>query len=260
MIVSHKHKFVFLHNPKVAGSAIRKALEPFHDDDHTYWHQQWFEHLDRVCDAAHLTYHDLSRVDSRIIHNGYTFLAVVRNPYKRFISSVAEFLRQHPEENFNNFVLDEWVMRNMDETNFRFNWKYIHFCPQHYFVPPTTEAGRTMEQSFVARHEKLDATWKTFLTHAFSKDGHGPEVELPKVRVRPDQDIGVRSLSPYVISQVNRVYRKDFERFGYEMLGPEQEPGSHFERVNGIHSPHLTAPEYERCTVGEQIAYRQQYL
>lgn len=251
MIISHANKFIFLHNPKVAGSAIRKAMEHLHDDETVFWHQKFMPALDRVVDAAHLTFHDLELVcaeKGQILH-GYTCLTVVRNPYKRFMSSVAEFLRQHPEECHDHWNLDEWMMKNMDEANFRFNWKYIHFCPQHYFVP-RIQLGLT---SFVAHHERLEKDWETW-----TKMINVKSMVLPKVRVRPDQEIGLKSLSPFAIREINRVYHEDFRRFGFERIDDVEPPCSHYERVNSIHSPYSPVINREECNSGEKIAWDQQ--
>lgn len=257
MIISHKHKWVFLHNPKVAGSAIRKALEHFHDDPTIFWHQKYFPQLDRVVDAAHLTYHDACLVVPCIRQNGYRFLMVNRDPYARFPSSVAEHLRQHPEQQTLDWNLDKWLSENMDETNFRFNWKYIHLCPQHYFAPGISE------ESYQVRHENLSSNWKDALAFLFREQEElFRDIELPHVRVRPDPEgtLKPHQLSPLVVREINKLYHQDFYRFAFKMLFESgNPPDSHYERVNGIHSPYHARPDPTTCTPGELIAYRQLY-
>jgi hypothetical protein len=70
MIVSHRHKLVFTHIPKNAGTSIRRWLEAHVPD------------AEKQPDAAkHMTPH---HVHSQ--HKGYTNFAVVRNPYDRLLS------------------------------------------------------------------------------------------------------------------------------------------------------------------------------
>ena len=46
MIISHKHKFVFIHTPRTGGSAIAKSLIDFlGDGDEVYGYTEEFEEL-----------------------------------------------------------------------------------------------------------------------------------------------------------------------------------------------------------------------
>ena len=255
MIISHEHNFVFLHNPKVAGSAIRKALEHLHDDQTVYWHQKFFSQLDRVVDAAHLTFHDFQAVHPFLPANYFTFFVVVRNPYERFLSGVLEHGRQHNIK-FRDWRHIYWFIEGLSEAALRFDWKYIHLCPQHYFVPPNDVCGMGPGCVYVARHETLEQDWR-WLNSNLKMD-----LQLPKVRVRPDpehDDILLENMPGFVQAWINNAYFQDFQRFGYTMEGQPQMPNTHYERVNGIHSPYLLRPAYSRCTVGEQVAYNQIY-
>lgn len=249
MIISHKHKFVFMHNPKVAGSAIRKVLEHLHDDDMNYWHQGFVPELDRVVDLAHLTWREIIALRPEV--EEYDVMVVVRNPYDRFVSAVQECVRQHSLY-FKN--IDDWVEEHTDETNFRWNWKYIHMCPQHYFVPTT---GKT----WMLKHEALGEEWASFQAQMVEKNV--AIADLPQgVRVRPDVPGTLRSkdLSDFATSIINTVYHQDFRMLGYQK---REVPGTgyvfeHHERVNGIHSPYLPTPDYSTLNAGEQIAWQQQ--
>lgn len=37
MIISHRHRFVFFHNPKAGGTSVRAALEQFNDIGFGLW-------------------------------------------------------------------------------------------------------------------------------------------------------------------------------------------------------------------------------
>ncbi len=250
MIISHKHKFVFLHNPKVAGSAIRKTLEHLHDDDNEYWHQGYLPQLDRVVDLAHLTWREILMLRPEV--EGYECMVVVRNPYERFLSGLQECVRQH---SLHFATIDDWLERHMDENDFRWNWKYVHLCPQHYFVP-------TSSTTWVLKHDQLGTEWAQFQKQMADK---GVTIaDLPQgVRVRPDVPgtLTTQDLSAFAVANINRVYHHDFKLLGYDK-NLQKHGGfvlEHHERVNGIHSPYLPPPEYRTLNAGEQIAWRQQY-
>ena len=252
MIISHEHRFVFLHNPKAAGSAIRISLADLHDDPTEFWHQGYLPRLNRVVDLAHLTHHDLElQLDSSL--RGYEFLTVVRDPYARFLSAVSEHQRQHGLESMD---LDEWIVSYMDETNFRFNWKYVHLCPQHYFVPTHYDGVH------VLRHEYLSREWKAFLEASLNKEALKKVKPMPNTRVRPDASkICLDTLTPFAIAEINRVYYMDFKRFGYPMRATASSitslsrPATHYDRVNAIHSPFFCDVDPECLSPGEKIAY-----
>lgn len=254
MIISHKHKFVFIHNPKVAGSAIRQVLQHLHDDDINFWHQGFLPELDRVVDLAHLTWRDLLLVRPEV--ENYEVMVVMRDPYARFVSAVEECVRQHSIYLGNSGNLDEWIVEHFDESNFRWNWKYIHLCPQHYFVPPT---GTT----WLLKHETLSEEWPSFQEQMATK---GVTIaDLPQgVRVRPDIPgrLKADNLTEFALSVINIFYSKDFQ-LGYEKRGSPNKIVSgaldHHERVNCIHSPYLPAPDFMTLTPGEQIAWTERY-
>ncbi|WP_310673180.1 hypothetical protein [Burkholderia multivorans] len=54
MLYSDSLKFVFLHNPKSAGSSVRKALEPYDDSNGRYWHCTYSYQHARLVDQAHI--------------------------------------------------------------------------------------------------------------------------------------------------------------------------------------------------------------
>lgn len=247
MIVSHEHQLVFVHNPKVAGSAIRLAMEHLHDDEMKFWHQGFVPELDRVVDLAHITFKDLLAFRPQC--KDYRVIGVIRDPYERFVSGLQEYMRQHshPIEDINR-----WVNDYMDETNFRYNWKYVHLCPQHYFFDGAQDLT-------LLQHENLGNIWSTFQAGMKAKGIHIKD--LPTTRVRPDTGrLSVKHLSRYVIGAIGHVYHRDFLEFGFVKRSGEDVSKylEHYERVNGIHSPYIHSPKYETLNEGEKIAYKQQ--
>jgi hypothetical protein len=256
MIISRKHRLIFSHNPKVAGSAVRQVLASLHDHHIEFWHQNWYGEFGRVMDMAHIPIHDLGHA---LDVHGYKILVMVRDPYARFMSSIAEHCRQHEVILEDAATMNAWVHKHADEINFRFNWKYIHFCPQHYFVGTKCEVK-------VIKFDLPEAGWaeaqRWLSTHFGIIVG-----DLPIVR--SSNDVGYRSrfleedLDEKSISLINSIYHKDFEYFGYVKRTTDTHPpylaGSHYDRINSIHNPNLQVAPVHMFNPGELKAYNKKY-
>jgi len=94
MIISESNKFIFIHNPKCAGTTVRNSLEKFDTRDGYYW---LFDEVDdRKIDKAHLALNILHRYapqDFELLKKYFVF-GFVRNPYDRVISA---FNEGHPK-------------------------------------------------------------------------------------------------------------------------------------------------------------------
>ena len=93
MLISDTQKFVFIHNPKCAGTTVRQNLMAFDSRNDFYWE---FADVDGIkIDKAHLTQQVFRRFrpdDFALLEHYFTF-GFVRNPYRRFISA---FNETHP--------------------------------------------------------------------------------------------------------------------------------------------------------------------
>lgn len=92
MIISSTLGFVFLHNPKTAGTSLRDALSPYHDWHETYWGRRPGPD-GRVIDAAHLGIDELAafRPHDWDRLRGLEFWSVRREPVSRLLSAVSEY-------------------------------------------------------------------------------------------------------------------------------------------------------------------------
>ena len=244
VIISHKHKWVFVHNPKVAGTSVRKALAPYHDDEREFWHQGWFAPEDRVVDLAHLT----ADIWHPIVNSGYTSFGFVRHPYDRFVSGLNEVMRRHCKD----FVPDlkRFVMEQMTPANLRWDWRFIHLCPQHHFF----FRGNKRVVDHVGRMENLDRDWNavTSLIGLNIQLPHERVGALPQHRLLEDSE---------VLDRVNSLYLRDFRLFGYQMQG-SVDASTHSERIAAIHDSSrftfFTAIELDaiKFTDGERISLR----
>ena len=96
MIISDRYRFVFIHIPKCAGSFVRRQLLPYDDTDGRFSGKREQKPVLGVWDYAHIPLSilrqyfpsDFERVQT---HNSF---AVIRNPFERFPSSIAQRLKQ----------------------------------------------------------------------------------------------------------------------------------------------------------------------
>lgn len=96
MIISHRHRFIFFHNPKVGGTSVRATIEHLHDDPEIFWgtdEQRTGGPLDR----AHLGIDEFAGQYPELWQRvrGYAMFCLYRDPQARFFSSLAEYSKLH---------------------------------------------------------------------------------------------------------------------------------------------------------------------
>lgn len=174
MIVSHPLKTVFLHNPKVAGTTIRRTLLRY-TSDNPYLYQGFTKDGD-LQDMAHLRYDQLPvEVLTRIKDPRWFTFSVCRDPVSKFKSAVSEFLRQHGDW-FDEFQLplNTFLHLMLSPASIKHDWRFIHFCPQNEFfvpIPKVLEHGGFG----LFQLEKIDEWWADlwkliFRTHTNCSD------------------------------------------------------------------------------------------
>ncbi|RLA53811.1 MAG: hypothetical protein DRR42_03660 [Gammaproteobacteria bacterium] len=216
MLVSDRKKFMFVHNPKAAGSSIRNALSQYDDRDNFYWDHEDNTKLGRVLDKAHITLDDLSvYTDSSLLADYFVF-GFVRNPYERVYSAFQEKNSQWDitdDTNFNTFI-----QTKLNEITIRFDWNFIHFCPQHYFF----YQGGKCKADFIGRLENLRRDYARAINLAkLDADTDLPYLNRRSAGLSNSEETPVLSTyldkyDPTSLSIVNRLYDRDFVYFGYD--------------------------------------------
>ena len=105
MLISHRHRFAFIHVPKTAGSSVAFALWPYADHVDDYWANRW---LDRI--GIHVNHYAPYRRKKFRTHTPAAILerqlpadvfadlfkfAFVRNPWDLLVSSYHYLLKHH---------------------------------------------------------------------------------------------------------------------------------------------------------------------
>jgi hypothetical protein len=98
MIISHQHRFVFFHNPKVGGTSVRATIEHLHDADEVFWGADP-ERQGAPLDRAHLGIDEFAQhyPDLWTQVQGYRMFCLYRDPLGRFFSSLGEYSKLHGE-------------------------------------------------------------------------------------------------------------------------------------------------------------------
>lgn len=217
VIISHNFKFVFIHIPKCAGTSIRNRLLELDPEAVSFWGKEWAPHLGRQVDAAHRPIEDLIMLDElKQILREYFVFAFVRNPYERFLSSIAEFRRECSESL--NVSEVETLLSSLTPNTLRSDVTYVHFCPMRYF----THVGNKRWVDEIYDFADLEAGLVRFSRAV----GISPGKVLPlqsfnvsKRLRRPSENI----LTSKVIKAINNIYSQDFELFGYDRIEIDSE-------------------------------------
>jgi Sulfotransferase family len=226
MLVSHRHRFVFIHVYKVAGTSMRRALERFCED-------RWKRRAARVLSGrglyrpnlppAHLTAREArDHVSQRVFDNYFTF-AFVRNPWDWQVS-LYHYMRKvethHQHEVAKRLAgFDDYIRWRVDE----------EVRLQKAFV--VDERERVMVD-FIGRMERIGEDFRHICR----------AVGLPPVRLPHQNRSGHRDYRTYYNDHtrelVARAFAEDIALFGYTFDGPVAD----HRRRAAAPSPVRTAP------------------
>lgn len=103
--ISVTEKLVYMHIDKCASTSISTALEERH-----FFDGKLFENKEKLIE--------------KIITDNYTFFAVIRDPYSRWVSGICEFITRFD-------VTEDYVISQVKENKYIFD---EHTLPQHCFL------------------------------------------------------------------------------------------------------------------------------
>ena len=144
MIVSHANRFIFIHNPKCAGSSLRERLQQYHEETEAFWGRRFVPYLGCERDFAHLRLWEMHMLFPDIFFRipYYRSLVLVRNPYERFLSSLAEYISTYKPD----FDVDrtppaahcrmaaEIIEHELRMETVIGDVKFVHFSPQTWYI------------------------------------------------------------------------------------------------------------------------------
>ncbi len=191
-----QHKCIFIHIPKTAGISISKALFGNRSGGHksTRFYKQIF---------------------GVFIFNSYFKFSFVRNPYSRLVSAYnflmkGGFCKKHKkwvEENISNYEsFHDFVTMWLNEENIN---NISHFRPQFNYV---CDKNDKVEIDFIGRFENLEEDFQK-VCRILDID-----TELPHINSSNTTQHWKTFYNNETLKIVERVYKKDFDIFGYDKI------------------------------------------
>ena len=197
----NKNKVLFHHIPKTAGSYIHSILEKIENSKTVY---------------SNLGHVPANR--EKLDHANNYYIISCRNPYHRFVSVWNYFMSgggHKLEMLFGDYLRYKWKSdpeRFLTYEDFpgRIFLPYgpqqcCHFTPIHDLMI----FNKVEKYDFIIRHESIDEDLSNLL------DGYKKE---KRVNLTKHKYIQFEDLNKKCIEMINRIYRKDFIDFGYEMI------------------------------------------
>ena len=149
MFISDKDRFVFVHIPKTAGSAMHVYFKD-------YYNLTGNDRLDPEPKVHHQTYSEVIKGDDKL--REYFSFAFVRNPWERLLSGFMDFKFKREKNYSGKITYDKPMIA--DETTFsqfveelESSWFYtdVHFKKQVLFLE--SESGKRID--FIGKYENL---------------------------------------------------------------------------------------------------------
>jgi hypothetical protein len=210
VLLSHSHRFIFVHIQKTAGQSLKRALEPYCDRLPRTGVRRLLSHLplpedpSRAAFRPHTTARWARLKLSPRLYDSYCAFTVVRNPFDRAVSNY-NFLRQRPEHHSH---------RHVRELTFD---GYLGFLKRHRWRRDPTQRYRVVDGRGrllcdpVLKFENLDLEFATLCAR----------LELPVAEPLPRKNASThRPWREYYESRATRdaavdLFREDFDAFGY---------------------------------------------
>lgn len=193
MIISSSGRFVFMHNPKVAGSSVRDALEPFRNPGTNIFG----EDLDPTSpcygvDQAHIGIDEFSKWFPDLWGDAkdYTYFALYRDPHARFLSSVNEYSRVYGDRDIRFASIEQrydFLQRTIDmlaqkkcAEHTLDTLELTHFRPQWIYLssPNLPQAQIRTYDLKNFRQFAADLSHQTGTTVEFARENSSEQFEL----------------------------------------------------------------------------------
>ncbi len=212
MLVSHRHRFIFIHTYKTAGMSVRRVLDPYAEGRARRWVAKYARRLRLPAPATprfHMPAREVRALLSPEVFDSYFTFAFVRNPWDWQVSLYHYMLKatdHYQHELAKSFAgFDAYIRWRVD--------KEVRL--QKAFV--TDEDGR-MIVDFVGRMECVDEDF----AHVCRTVGL-PPIRLPhKNRSRHRDYRGY--YSDETREMVARAFAEDIDAFGYTFDGLVRRP------------------------------------
>jgi len=192
-MVNHKHKVIFIHIPKCAGTSIDSAFnggKPYYD-----WNPElgvWMQHASI-----------LQLKKQGLWHDEYFKFTVIRHPLERLVSSHNWMQRKYPKLSLNQLIdpaLRQATPLLSDEHQFEKQSRQHQLLPIHHFI------GNGSELDMVIPIQRLSDLWPTVCERI------GATIQLPHLN-RTSHPSYQDAMSTVQTTVASRMYQTDFDLF-----------------------------------------------
>jgi len=205
-MISHKHKFIFIHLPKCAGTSVEQALYNYASDISDIIsgykvnerHKQWYINTKNLRNE-----HLFDSINKHIDYFKFTFC---RNPYDRLVSTYEFFNLSERYITFSNFINDSKLfenVKNIVDQDFCLNTNFeYHLLPGSYFIKHGVD--------FIGRFENLQQDFDIVCD----------KIKIPRQQLPHKKQSNHKHYTEYYDDETREIvaerYVKDIKYFGYE--------------------------------------------
>ena len=208
MIINHKHKFIFIHTPKCAGTSIKRALYPYCDEHDQFFggHPDVSENNDKV--SKHSTAAEIKSFATETRWRSYYTFSFIRSPIDRVVSlynwwnTTDGTFDLKKKEIICSMTFEEFVFSK--HTGPSMLSSLISKEPKNSFVPNKNR----LELDFIGKQESLGKDF-AYLCGILKL----PNLHLKKYNVSEKYIENSKELDEKITREIIRKYYEDFECF-----------------------------------------------
>ncbi len=213
MLISHQHRFIFVHIYKNAGSSIVTALLPYATYNRSHlWLVKLVSRIKRaplplpgVLNPSPMHYHasaqEVANRLGRELYDRYFSFAVVRNPWDWQVS-LYHYALKHPTHHQHEFI------KSLGDFSEYIRWR----CSQERRLQKGfiySQNGNPLV-NFIGRYENLEVDFRKICERIGIRVPPLPRLNVS--RSRPYQEY----YTPETIDLVRKAFVEDIETFGYD--------------------------------------------
>ncbi|WP_034057545.1 sulfotransferase family 2 domain-containing protein [Lacinutrix jangbogonensis] len=212
-MISHKHKCIFIHIPKCAGTTIKYLLFP---DEVISWKDVDYDKLHGWCPERnffmqHATAHQLLETGlvSEEVWNSYCKFTFVRNPWDRAVSDYFWMMNDRKvKDSFKNYLLKQGRFKAILNDKSKLYYRGDHTIPQTDFFD--TEGHLKMD--FIGRFENFNEDLALICKRIGLMNTTNLHINKSKKKKVHYSNYYTKEL----MTVFNQFYKNDIEQFDYQ--------------------------------------------
>jgi len=218
MIVSDSKSFVFIHNPKTAGTSVRKVLGVYRTGP-DLWGYALYPPIGRILDIAHIPLDILIQVHPELFMKiqAYYAFGFVRDPIQRYFSSVQQHIKNFTSDVNRTVILgnkalfegyvNEFADIALDQERIDTDYRFSHFTQQkRYFFLYNVQCAKFF------KIEDKDALPPELAALGISSIG---QENASDSGLKVDGLFDESALLPQTRQKILNFYAEDFASLGY---------------------------------------------